>query len=123
MDLGLLQRQVAEKIGAHKQTITNWERQRTLPEIRFIAPIIEFLGYDPFPEPETFPEKLKAYRWKLGLSQAKLAIKLGIDPGTPGNWERKRHKPTKMYRKLINEFLEGRRSIRNELRNGNAPSD
>jgi transcriptional regulator with XRE-family HTH domain len=88
LDLGLLQKEVAEKIGVDKTTINNWERQRREPEIRFIARIIEFLGYDPIPEPESFPEKLKAYRLRLGLSQRKLAAKLGIDPSTVQGWEK-----------------------------------
>jgi transcriptional regulator with XRE-family HTH domain len=109
LDLGLLQKEVAEKIGVDTTTIYNWERQRTEPEIRFIARITEFLGYDPFDEPESFPEKLKIYRLRMGLSQKKLAAKLDIDPGTLGGWERGEHKPEKMYRDLINEFLEKRR--------------
>jgi DNA-binding XRE family transcriptional regulator len=94
-------------------------KQRHSPVIRFIARIIEFLGYDPFEEPKSLSEKLKTYRMRLGFSQKKMANIFGIDPGTLGNWERRRHKSTKMYRKPINEFLEGRRSIKNELRNGN----
>jgi hypothetical protein len=37
----------------------NWERQRTLPEIRFIALIIEFLGFDPLPQSKSFPEEFR----------------------------------------------------------------
>jgi DNA-binding transcriptional regulator YiaG len=86
-------------------TIRNWERQRTLPEIRFVAPIIKFLGYNPFPEPESFPERLKTYRMRMGLSQEKLAEKLGIDSGTIGGWERGIHRPTKESLRLIDRFL------------------
>jgi transcriptional regulator with XRE-family HTH domain len=106
LDLGLLQKQVAKKIGVDESTIYNWERQRTLPEIRFIAPIIEFLGYDPFPEPELFQERLKTNRLRMGLSQKKLAAKLRIDPGTVGNWERAKHKPTKKFQKAIKDLIE-----------------
>ena len=106
LDLGLLQREAAEKIGVDETSIYNWEKQRTLPEIRFIAPIIKFLGYDPFPEPESFPERLKTYRIRMGLSQKKLAEKLGIDPGTIMNWERGKHKPVKEYRKLLERLVD-----------------
>jgi transcriptional regulator with XRE-family HTH domain len=108
LDLGLLQREVAAKIGVDEISICNWERQRTLPEIRFIAPIIEFLGYDPFPEPDSFPEKLKTYRMRMGLSQKKLAEKLGIDPSTIMNWERGKHKPVNTYQKLLDQIFEKR---------------
>jgi transcriptional regulator with XRE-family HTH domain len=105
LDLGLLQREVAEKIGVTEATIYHWERQRNAPEIRFIAPIIEFLEYDPLPQPESFAERLKTYRLRLGLSQRKLAAKLGIDPGTLGSWERGRRKPSERYRELLARSL------------------
>jgi transcriptional regulator with XRE-family HTH domain len=104
LDLGLLQREVAERIGVDETTIHNWERQRTLPEIRFIAPIIEFLRYDPFPQPKSFLERLKTYRLKMGLLQKKLAEKLGIDPGTLGGWESGKHLPTRAHRQLIEDY-------------------
>jgi DNA-binding transcriptional regulator YiaG len=105
LDLGLLQREVAEKIGVNEATVTNWERQRTLPEIRFIAPIIKFLGYDPFPDPESFPEKLKTCRMRMGLSQREFAIRLRIDPSTIAGWETCRHKPTNIYSKLLGQIF------------------
>jgi DNA-binding XRE family transcriptional regulator len=86
-------------------SVRNWERQRTAPEIRFIAPIIEFLGYDPLPQPESFAEKLKTYRLKQGLSQEKLAFKLGIDPATIGHWEPEEHRPTTKLRTLLGRYL------------------
>jgi hypothetical protein len=39
----------------------------------FIAPIIKFLGYDPFNEPQSFPEKLKICWLRMGLTQEELA--------------------------------------------------
>jgi transcriptional regulator with XRE-family HTH domain len=98
---------VAHRIGVHESTLYNWERQRTVPEIRFMPKIIEFLGYSPTPSEtaKTFQERLKALRTKLGLSQRKLAMKLGIDPGTLGSWERGRHRPTRRYRRTIEACL------------------
>ena len=51
LDLGLLQKDVANKIGVNKATITNWELNHTFPEIRYIPAIIEFLGYWPYDTP------------------------------------------------------------------------
>jgi transcriptional regulator with XRE-family HTH domain len=107
LDLELTQREVAEKIGVDELTINNWERQRNTPEIRFIALIIKFLGYDPIPEPESFPERLKVYRLRLGSSQRKLAARFGIDPGTIGGWETGRHRPSGPHLKLIVRILDG----------------
>jgi transcriptional regulator with XRE-family HTH domain len=106
LDLGLLQREVAERIGVTEATIWKWERQRNQPEIRSIARIIEFLGYDPIPEPESLPEKIKTYRLRMGLSQKRLSIKLGIDPTTIAGWETGRHKPIARHRRFLTVILE-----------------
>jgi transcriptional regulator with XRE-family HTH domain len=47
LDLGLLQREVAERLGADAATITNWELNRTQPALRFLPAIVGFLGYPP----------------------------------------------------------------------------
>jgi DNA-binding XRE family transcriptional regulator len=49
LDLGLLQKEVAEKIGPDPWTIANWEKGKTEPGARIIPAIIGFLGYDPRP--------------------------------------------------------------------------
>jgi DNA-binding XRE family transcriptional regulator len=51
LDLGLLQRQVAARIGASTTTITSWELGQTAPALGWMPPIIRFLGYDPPPRP------------------------------------------------------------------------
>jgi hypothetical protein len=33
-----------------------------MPEMRFITSIVGFLEYDPFPQPKSFPDKLKIHR-------------------------------------------------------------
>jgi len=103
LDLGYLQKQVAAKIGVHKTTIANWERQRNQPELRFIAPIIEFLGYSPFPEPADLPGRIILFRTRQGLSQERFASKLGIDPSTLAGWETGRHSPTAASLALLRE--------------------
>jgi transcriptional regulator with XRE-family HTH domain len=105
LDVGLLQREVAERIGVDATTIYHWEKQGTQPEIRFIALIIEFLGYNPFRQPKSFTERIKTYRLKLGLSQRKMAEELGIDPSTLGGWESGQQKPTKNLLNLIDSIV------------------
>jgi transcriptional regulator with XRE-family HTH domain len=56
LDLGLLQREAALQLGVDVKTVTNWERQRTEPKIRFLPAIFRFLGSDPRPLPATFRE-------------------------------------------------------------------
>jgi len=43
MDLGLFQRQVAERIGVSEASVYEWERG-TVPELVHIPKIIAFLG-------------------------------------------------------------------------------
>lgn len=69
LDLGLLQRDAAAQLGADEGSVYNWEVNRTVPALRFIPRIVEFLGYLPFPLNGWLPERLKASRQAFGLSQ------------------------------------------------------
>jgi DNA-binding XRE family transcriptional regulator len=44
LDLGLLQRGVAERLGADPCSVTNWELNRTKPALWFLPAIVRFLG-------------------------------------------------------------------------------
>ena len=105
LDPKLLQKQVADQIEVHEQTITGWERNATVPEIRHIPAIIGFLGYDPQPPAGSIPGRLAAVRRRLGLSQWKMAANLGIDPATLMGWETGRHQPTGKSLNLIGNAL------------------
>ena len=106
LDLKLLQEQVAYKIGVHKMTITSWERNATVPEVRYMPSIIRFLGYDPLPPANAFPERLATARRVLGLSQRKMAEQLGVDPGTVQGWEAGQHQPTGRSLDVIGKVLQ-----------------
>ena len=75
--------------------------QRNYPEIRFIASIIAFLGYCPFPEATNLAERIILFRTRQGLSQRKLAEKLGIDLSTDTSWETGRHRPSESHIKIL----------------------
>ena len=47
LELGLLQKQVAEQLGVDETTIYKWENHRSAPVIRVLPKIIQFLGYVP----------------------------------------------------------------------------
>jgi transcriptional regulator with XRE-family HTH domain len=87
VDLGLRQKDAAERLGANPKTYENWEQEKYEPEFRFLPAIIEFLGYDPTPEPSTLRERIRAARHRQGISQEELARRLGIDPSTVTAWE------------------------------------
>ena len=105
LDLKLLQKQVADKIGVDEATITHWERNATTPPIRYIPAIIQFLGYDPLPAANSFSERLATARQVLGLSQRKMAEKLSVDPATVKGWESGMHKPTNKSLDLVGRVL------------------
>jgi transcriptional regulator with XRE-family HTH domain len=106
LDLKLLQRQIADQAGVDGATIANWEGNASSSAIRHIPAIIQFLGYDPLPPALAFSERLASARRRLGLSQRKMAQKLGVDPATLMGWEAGRHHPTKRSLDRIGRALQ-----------------
>ncbi len=105
-----MQKEVAERIGVTTDTITNWELNRTEPEIRCYPAIIEFLEYVPFSPGESFSKRLKAYRMVKGLTQRQLARELGVDPTTVRKWEAGVSQPRQETREQLDREIE--RSIK-----------
>ncbi len=105
LDLGLLQREVATKVGISNQTLQYWEAGRHEPEFRYLPAIIRFLGYDPRPQAKTLGERVRRTRHALGLSHTELARDLGVDPSTVWRIESE-HLPGPGIRALVDDFLE-----------------
>lgn len=103
LDLGIHQKDVAALVNASISTVTNWEKNRRGPALRFIPKIIQFLGCDPFsPKVTKIAERIKNYRRSRGVSLRVLAKELGIDPGTLARWERGGSEPSnKLRAKLL----------------------
>lgn len=64
--MGLLQKEVAAKIGVSETAVFNWERG-TEPELVHIPRIIEFLGYVPFECPDDLLGRLRYFRLINGM--------------------------------------------------------
>jgi DNA-binding XRE family transcriptional regulator len=77
LDLGLLQREVAQELGVHKESVCHWEVGCSHPKPYLIPRVIEFLGYAPWAAPATFGEWLVMARLANGLSRERLAKRLG----------------------------------------------
>lgn len=107
LDLGLQMKQAAKLLGAHAQSLANWEEGRTAPAILYIPRLIHFVGYDPRPVPTSLAERLKAHRIGLGLSQRAMAKQLGVDPGTLAKWETGRREPAGAYLARVELVLKG----------------
>ena len=73
LDLGLLQKDIANEISVNKSTITNWELNHNFPQLRYVPALIEFLGYWPYDTPvDNLGQQIVAKRPRLGLSQKSL---------------------------------------------------
>lgn len=79
IDLGLLQKEVAVRIGVDTATVTNWELGTTEPEERFIPALIRFLGYNPLPAAKSPGEQVRRARLAKGFSIRALADVAGVD--------------------------------------------
>ena len=110
MDLGLLQREVAEIIGVTESSIWNWEHG-TEPELDYNPKIIEFLGYIPFDCPDDTVGRLAWYKRANGMSLDCLGEVMGRDPEQLSDWLSGRCYPFKKNREKIERFLEERDSL------------
>lgn len=85
----MFQKDVAVLIGVDTNTITNWEKNRTRPPLRFMPRITKVLGYEtPAPKPVTLGETIKCHRYLKRISQKELARSIGIDPTTLSRLQR-----------------------------------
>ena len=106
LDLGLLQKDVADRIGVNPLTIKNWEVGHTEPEIPYGPAIIDFLGYAPIIPATSLPQRLRDYRWVHGCSQERAANHLGVDESTWRNWEAGPSRPSPPSQCRIRELIE-----------------
>jgi DNA-binding transcriptional regulator YiaG len=104
--LKMLQKDVAEQLGADKASVFNWEANTSKPEIRYMPAIINFLGYNPLPEANTAAEQLIRQRASLGLLQKDAAGRIGVDPGTLAKWEQGRREPAGGFLVRVKRFLQ-----------------
>jgi len=82
LELRLLQREAAERIGVTESSVYNWENGVSSPDFRKLPAIIAFLGYNPVPEPKGEAERLVWQRRSMGLSQKEAAGRLdGVGTG------------------------------------------
>lgn len=94
LELGLLQKDVAEIMGVCEDTITFWENGRAIPQLNLYPKVTKFLGYFPFEiDTSTLGGKITKYRYEYGFGNAKLAKALGANERTVVNWEQNKRLP------------------------------
>lgn len=79
--------EVAIRLSVDPLTVGNWERGKTLIEVRFYPAIISLLGFNPLPQGQTPGERIRRARLGRGLSRKRLAALAGIDESTVAKLE------------------------------------
>lgn len=101
----------ARLVGVDLKTWMWWERDERQPYVHQYPGLIRYLGYEPWPEPITVGEKLRAQRRRRGLSIKSAAAAVGVDEGTFGRWESGAWKPQPRSLPIIDRFLYGWRGL------------
>jgi transcriptional regulator with XRE-family HTH domain len=105
MDLGLLQREVAELIGVTESSVWNWEHG-VEPEQHYNPKIIKFLGYIPFDCPDDTVGRLAWYKRTNGLTLNELGQQMQRHPDQLQEWLSGTRFPFRKSRDRIELFLE-----------------
>jgi transcriptional regulator with XRE-family HTH domain len=93
LDLKLLQREAAERLGVDETTVYNWEKNRSNPSLHFILKTIKFLGCFPLKCKGGQTDELKFYRFINGLSCKRLGKIMGRDSEQLADWLNGRVRP------------------------------
>lgn len=110
-DLRILQSEVASIFGVSEETIGNWEKGRSIPQIQFNKKIIEFLGYNPFissngeSKSKDFKDQITDFRTSFGLSIGKFGALVGVDATTISSWEKGITIPKKSSKKRVLDLM------------------
>lgn len=85
-----MQKEVAKRLRIDDASYMHWERGTRTPSITMLPRLIQFLGYDPFPESMTAGDEIVAKRRRHGISRKSLAKEIGIDESTLEKIEKSR---------------------------------
>ena len=106
-----VKRPLRKGIGVHGPLVSRRFRVNltvpgeTTPAVRFGPRAVEFLGYDPLPEPKSFGQEIWKLRWRLGLTQRALAGHLRINDASVRGWESGRHGAAEGLRGRLKDLL------------------
>jgi transcriptional regulator with XRE-family HTH domain len=102
LDLGLLQRQVAEMMGVDVTTVKNWELNHHQPALRQLPAIVSFLGdvprgVPPFPAGDSPQDRIHRYQLPSGHSRSQLGRQLHAEVSTLWRWEHRQSASLRCY--------------------------
>ncbi len=107
-ELSLTQQAAAASIEVNTWTYLGWEQGRRIPPDRYFPALIRFLDHEPWPEPRTQWERLRAERLRRGLTRDQLAAVLMVDPASITAWENGDGPRHQLAKDKVTAFLEGR---------------
>jgi DNA-binding transcriptional regulator YiaG len=108
-ELGHRRVDAARIIGTSWKSLMWWERNEREPLDRFWPAIIGYLAHEPWREPTSLGDQLRAERRRRGLAIFEAAAAMGIDETTFWWWEGGRRAPRFPRTKaLVELFLSGR---------------
>lgn len=107
--MGLLQRQIAEKLHVSASIVWKWETNRVTPQPRFVPRIIGVLGYCPFKPGQPFGRWVTTVRTAMGYSRTRLARRIGLDETTLWRLEAGLSRPTEETKETLRAFFAGAR--------------
>jgi DNA-binding XRE family transcriptional regulator len=94
LDLGISQRELAERIGVSKWCVENWERNRVQPSRTLARELRGFLGIEVPAHPTPLAGRLMELRRSRNLTHAQVAGLLGVHRRTVIRWEMGKANPT-----------------------------
>jgi len=94
----------AMRMSVSERTVRAWETGRT-PDVEHWPRIIDFLGFEPWPEPMTPVQNLQAARRRQGLTISQTAQRLGVDASTLWWWEHGRKPHRREHKERIAAFV------------------
>ena len=83
----LTQKAAGFELGVSLFTVINCEHGYRKPAMKNWPAIVRFPGYDPLPDGQAIPERLRQKRRQMAWGPRKLAEHLGVDRFTITSWE------------------------------------
>lgn len=95
LDRGLSQAELAERLGCSREAVFQWEKDRSEPLAARWPAIERVLGSGLVLSPGDLGGRFRATRLRLGLTQARMARRIGVNERTVRNVERGLRRPSR----------------------------
>ncbi|MCL5104880.1 MAG: transcriptional regulator [Armatimonadetes bacterium] len=103
----------AKVLGVSMDSIKNWEANITLPSVKLMPKVIEFLGYVPCCNIDSLSEgdRIRTCRKILGLRIREAAEHLGVSMSTLSSWENGRDVKRVGHTNALDRFISAARLV------------